>query len=159
MRKNRFFKSIRAVSPVIATIILVAISIVMAISIAYWALGIGNSFTKFEKVQYSSAPYATYDQINSQWKITTSIQNTGTATATVNNVFLNGQPYNTYTPAGVVNPAPVSGVIASLAPGKSATITVTLANQGGGAWVSGMSVQFDIVTAAGNSYPTTVTLP
>jgi len=50
----------RAVSPVIATIILVAIAIVMAIAVAYWALGLGGTFTRYEKIEIMSM-YAVSD--------------------------------------------------------------------------------------------------
>ncbi len=157
---KKFRRNAKAVSPVIATIILVAMSIVMAIAVAYWALGIGNSFTKFEKVQYTSTYPVTND--NSTWTIFMNVKNTGTATATINNVFLNGQPFSSYgtgdeTPT--INPAQsTSGVIATVNPGESQTITVNLKDSVG-TWVSGMNVQVDVMTAAGNSYPATVLLP
>ncbi|MBS7653197.1 type IV pilin, partial [Candidatus Bathyarchaeota archaeon] len=45
----------RGVSPVIATIIIVAIAIVMALAVAYWMLGLGGAFTRFEKLEFQSA--------------------------------------------------------------------------------------------------------
>ncbi len=39
-------------SIIISTIIIVAISITMAIAVSFWAMGIGNSFTKFEKLEF-----------------------------------------------------------------------------------------------------------
>lgn len=160
-RVNNFHRSVEAVSPVIATIILVAIAIVMAISVAYWALGIGNSFTKFEKVQYTNSyalPTAT------GWTVTMDVKNTGTATSTIKAVYLNGLPLTAYPdiPEGT---RPTATFSASLAPGQSQTVTVALNSNEDGqsagtkSWVSGMTVQADIMTAAGNSYPTTVTLP
>jgi FlaG/FlaF family flagellin (archaellin) len=152
MKRKNFFRNIKAVSPVIATIILVAISIVMAISVAYWALGIGGSFTKFEKIQYTYA-YPTSD--GSDWSIHLNIKNTGTATATINNIFLNGQPYDTYTTAlPTVTFDPDSTLVN---PGQNSTVTITAAYSE--QWASGMSVQVDVMTAAGNSYPTTVMIP
>ena len=55
-----FRRCIKAVSPVIATIIIVAIAITMSIAVAYWLLGLGGSFTKFEKVEFTTA-YVTGD--------------------------------------------------------------------------------------------------
>ncbi|MCW4024166.1 MAG: DUF4352 domain-containing protein [Candidatus Bathyarchaeota archaeon] len=152
MKRKNFFRSIKAVSPVIATIILVAISIVMAISVAYWALGIGGSFTKFEKMQYTYAyPVANED---STWSIMLNVKNTGTATATINNIFLNGQPYTTYTTEPTVTFDPDSMLVN---PGQNSTITITAGYAE--PWASGMSIQVDVMTAAGNSYPTTVMIP
>ena len=47
--------NLKAVSPVIATIIIVAIAITMSIAVAYWLLGLGSSFTKYEKVEFTTA--------------------------------------------------------------------------------------------------------
>ena len=95
MRKLRNNK--KGMSIVISTIIIVAVSITMAIAISFWAMGIGNSFTKFEKLEYVSA-YAGDTQVifggRPCYQITLQIKNTGTNTATINNVFLDGKPFN-----------------------------------------------------------------
>jgi flagellin-like protein len=44
----------RAVSPVIATIIIVAVAIVMSIAVAYWVLGLAGTFTRYEKIEIMS---------------------------------------------------------------------------------------------------------
>jgi FlaG/FlaF family flagellin (archaellin) len=159
-QKIRIFRrNVRAVSPVIATIILVAISIVMAIAVAYWALGIGNSFTKFEKIQYTSTTYALPTETG--WTVYMDVKNTGTATATITSINLNGLPISAYPAEG----QPVATFTATIAPGDSQTVSVTLSSTEAGingaahSWVSGMTVGVDVNTAAGNSYPTTVLLP
>ncbi len=38
-------------SPVIATVILVAVAITVAVAVAYWMGGIASQYTKFEKVE------------------------------------------------------------------------------------------------------------
>ena len=50
--RRTFRGNVKAVSPVIATIIIVAIAITMSIAVAYWLLGLGSSFTKYEKVEF-----------------------------------------------------------------------------------------------------------
>lgn len=161
--KKGFRWNKKGISTVIATIIIVAISIVMAIAVAYWAMGIGGSFTRFEKLQFTSS-YAT--PATGGWLITINVKNTGTAAATISDVFLNGQPSSTYaTPLPVISPTPTTGpTIATLTAGGQSTITVKLDNtekDAGGnlVWTSGMSVELRLQTAAGNSYPTTVQLP
>jgi len=44
----------RAVSPVIATVILVAITITVAVAVAYWMSSIAGQYTQFEKVEIQS---------------------------------------------------------------------------------------------------------
>lgn len=86
-----FRRSIKAVSPVIATIIIVAIAITMSIAVAYWVLGLGSSFTKYEKVEFTSA-YA--DLTGGNFVAVMNFKNTGSATATVDSatIFYNGKP-------------------------------------------------------------------
>lgn len=150
--KRSFRKSKKGISTVIATIIIVAITIVMAIAVAYWALGIGGSFTRFEKLQYTYG-YVTGGGAN-PWVINLQAQNTGTAQATISNIYLNGQPLSTYggTATTLVMPN-------AMPAGSTSTFTVTLTAGGTAPWVSGMSVEVSIQTAAGNSYPKTFSLP
>jgi hypothetical protein len=149
IRKLRGSK--KGISTVIATIIIVAISIVMAISVAYWAMGIGNSFTKFEKLEWISI-YS--DRLaNGNFRVYVQIKNTGTAVATINNIFIDTRPYNTFT--GVSQ----SGLMGqTLAIGQtSPNAWIQLPN--GGTWSSGNTVTVIIETAAGRQYPNSVVLP
>ena len=77
----------KAVSPVISTVILVAVAITVAVAVAYWMGGIAGQYTKFEKVEIKSAVcgYDSYDN----WVITITLKNTGTATSTLNALYVN----------------------------------------------------------------------
>ncbi len=55
MNKLGLLKNKKAMSIVISTVIIVAITITMSIAVAFWAMGIGNSLTKFEKLEIVSA--------------------------------------------------------------------------------------------------------
>jgi len=146
---KRIFGSRKAVSPVIATIIIVAIAIVMSIAVAYWVLGLGAAFTKYEKVQFTSA-YAT--GIPGAYMINMLLRNTGTATATLDTttVFLNGVPIGS---AG----GNATFVPTQLIPGNS-TITATISLTGA-QYSSGMSVEIMVQTASGSQYPKVIVLP
>jgi len=88
--KNRY-----AISPVIATIIIVAVTIAVAIAVAFWMGGLTGVFTRFEKLEIISA-YADTTTDGSGWNINLIVKNTGTTTATIDNVFINGKPFSTY---------------------------------------------------------------
>ena len=90
-RKNR---SRRAVSPVIATVILVAIAITIAVAVAYWMGGIAGSFTKFEQVEIQTGVCSIDGSGN--WQIDISLKNTGTASATLTNIFVNDVEVSLY---------------------------------------------------------------
>lgn len=77
----------KGVSPVIATVILVAVAITVSVAVAYWMSGIAGQYTNFEKVEISSA-VVTVDG-SGNWIVTIDVKNTGTATATIDAVFVN----------------------------------------------------------------------
>jgi FlaG/FlaF family flagellin (archaellin) len=138
-RRNR-----KAISTVIATIIIVAIAIVMAISAAYWAMGVGGAFTRFEKMQYTYA-YVTpvTGDADANYKITFELKNTGQTTTTLSDqVLINGQPA-TATFAGDKITAEPGDVIDGL-----------VSFQG----VSGTSVELKVASTT-TQYPTVVVLP
>jgi len=160
---RRNLKRNLGVSTVIATIIIVSISIVMAIAVAYWAMGIGNSFTKFEKIEfiniYSDSP-ANYTAYNSgdarAFRLVLTLKNTGSATATVDTITLNGRPYSTYTATPSVGQNGLIGQ--SILAGRQITGYIFLPTTTPD-WRSGDYVAVTIGTTAGRDYPNTVTLP
>jgi flagellin-like protein len=85
------FKDRKAISPVIATVILVAVAITIAVAVAYWMGGISSQYTKFEKVEISTA-YSVKE--TNDWKITLALKNSGSADSTLSSVFLNNRPLN-----------------------------------------------------------------
>jgi hypothetical protein len=131
--------------------------------------GIGNSFTKFEKVEFTSIyadPQKYYNATIQQpdgnyfngtaFTVFITLKNTGTAAATINNIFLNSRPYDTaydnITQSNIVGTTLAVGQ--ALAPRGLITLPLNA-----GIWSSGMSVQVEIQTAAGRTYSNTVVLP
>jgi hypothetical protein len=153
-------------SIVISTIIIVAVSITMAIAISFWAMGIGNSFTKFEKLEYVTAYAGDTTVLHSPgnlqcYRIYVTLKNTGTNTATINNVFLDGKPYNAIYPISRVPGGqlayPFALMSVSLQTGQTTTgayIDLPV----GGFWNSGDYVLLEIETSAGRHYPYTVVI-
>jgi flagellin-like protein len=86
-----FMRERKAISPVIATVILVAVAITVAVGVSYWMGGISSQYTQFEKVEIQTG-YATYDTVDDIWTVTMAIKNSGSAQATINMVFLNDVP-------------------------------------------------------------------
>ena len=92
----RKLKSRKAVSPVIATVILVAVAITVAVAVSYWMSGISSQYTKFEKVEIQSG-VCTWDDTNFQWNIQLKVKNTGTATSTLIGCFISEIEVDNYT--------------------------------------------------------------
>jgi flagellin-like protein len=95
VKNMRNIRSRKAVSPVIATVILVAVAITVAVAVAYWMGGIAGQYTKFEKVEVQTA-VCTYDSTNTYWKVAMKLKNTGTATATMVAAFINDVEVQNY---------------------------------------------------------------
>ena len=83
----------KAVSPVIATVILVAVAITVSVGVSYWMSGISSQYTQFEKVEIQTA-YST-KTTGSGWLITMNLKNSGTSAASLTDVFINDVPLNT----------------------------------------------------------------
>lgn len=80
----------RAISPVIATVILVAVTIAISISAAYWMSGTSGQYTGFEKIEIPTA-YSTLNPTvnNAKWRIHLSLKNSGPNPAKITYVMLN----------------------------------------------------------------------
>jgi len=102
MKSIRTLDKRRAVSPVIATVILVAVTITVAVAVSYWISGISSQYTSFEKVEIKSA-YASrkYDtdatgDVFKGWVIKIGVQNTGSSTSTLDSLLVNNKPLDEY---------------------------------------------------------------
>ncbi|ADG90713.1 archaellin/type IV pilin N-terminal domain-containing protein [Thermosphaera aggregans] len=135
----------KAISPVIATVIIVAVAIAISIAVALWLTGIVGGFTTVENLQIT---YAYAEKTGTVWNIQLRIENKGTGTATIDQVFVNGKPLDS-------NAINISLPI-SINPGQSQSITITLSGTG---FSSGQQVEVKLHTASGKEYPKMVTLP
>jgi len=165
----------RAISPVIATIIIVAVAIVMSIAVAYWMMGLATTFTRYEKLEFTSAyaiPVFDSEANRYNYTIRITLKNTGTSPATVTMFLLNGIPYNeikendelvVVTIVVTTDNAifePEKGVTINPGDGKDFEITFpkgTVTPMGN--LTSGVSLEIVVQTAAGNQYPKHVKLP
>jgi flagellin-like protein len=143
MLKNKKLNR-RGISPVIATIIIVAVAIAIAIAVAFWVVGIAGLFTRYEKLEISYI-YAKTEE-GGGWTINLAVKNTGSATATIDQVFLNGIP----------SPEAASVLTTSLPPGGSLVTSFSLSTN---SYKPGMTLEVKLHTAAGQEYYKAVVLP
>ena len=165
-----FMRERKAISPVIATVILVAVAITVAVGVSYWMGGISSQYTQFEKVEIQTG-YATYDDTNYIWTVTMAIKNSGSADATINMVFLNDVPCgaaNYHVTASNVTATewgtsvPTNGV--NLKAGESATVYVYIDNPCSGVTElaglsSGTTINVKLHSAGGMDYIKLIRLP
>ncbi|MCC5990023.1 MAG: DUF4352 domain-containing protein [Thermosphaera sp.] len=141
----------KAISPVIATVIIVAVAIAISIAVALWLTGIVGGFTTVENLQIT---YAYAEKTSTGWRIQLKVENKGTGTATIDEVFVNGVPIGQIEGANI-DPEIGNGI--SINPGDSRSITITLSSSNG--FSSGQQVEVKLHTASGKEYPKMVTLP
>jgi flagellin-like protein len=126
------------ISPVVATVILVAVAIVIAIAVAFWASGLVGVFTRFEKLEIVSAVMTSPTQFEVR------IRNTGSAPTQIIQVVVQGQF------VGLATPGPVQVDV-----GQTVICTVDL-----GALTNspppGITVELAFYSSGGKTYPTAV---
>ncbi|MEM2181876.1 MAG: archaellin/type IV pilin N-terminal domain-containing protein [Nitrososphaerota archaeon] len=128
------------ISPVVATVILVAVAIVIAIAVAFWASGLVGVFTRFEKIEIQSAYY-------DGSSIVIIAKNTGSSNAVIDMIMANGAPC-------IVTSSPINiGSTFSIA------ITACDSDAGGTIYTGGVTNEIALHTTSGKTYPVAVLVP
>jgi flagellin-like protein len=164
----------RGISPVIATVILVAVAITVAVAVAYWMSGIAGQYTSFEKVEIQSG-YAVKDDPFTGWSLILTLKNSGTSTATLINCFINeqiiggsgtgvlGTVYADGVISGTIPPTPAGGigettdVGITIDSGKTVEVTTTIIPLAFSS--SGTTISVKLHSAAGMDYIRLIKLP
>jgi len=158
-------RSSSGISPVVATVILVAIAIVIAIAVAFWASGLVGIFTRFEKLEVIAAvPDGTGN-------VELLVKNTGSSSATIDDIYVNGVPLGrdgvTFTNDGnrldatnppAQNACPNAGPC-RLQPGEDIVIDVDGPEGADSDWTPGVTYEIAVHTASGKTYPIAVLIP
>ena len=149
MRKIR---SRKAVSPVIATVILVAVAITVAVAVSYWMGGITSQYTKFEKVEIQSGSCS--KDASGNWTITMDLKNSGTATATLISIFINDVEIDFYGEIPIATNFTTDMTDSySLTSGMSGTINIYISSSKVGSTLSsGTTVNIKVHSAGGMDY-------
>jgi flagellin-like protein len=152
--KTKKIDNRKAVSPVIATVILVAVAITVAVAVAYWMGGIAGQYTKFEKVEIQTA-YSVRTP-GSGWNISMELKNTGSAASTLNRVFVNDIPvsqsnYNQTTWIAGEMSVDIEYLGTTVNPGESMTVQVYI-SETYSTLTSGTTVNVKIHSAGGMDY-------
>jgi len=141
--KNRKMKGIE---PIIAVVILIAVTLVIAIGVIGWIMGWWGTMGAVESLQiYPDSYINTTDTLN---KLYLHIKNTGSAAAVIYKIEIVG--IETLTNTGDFSGGTVKD--GTVGPGVEDTLTVPLT----GGYVPGTNYQVKIYTKAGNVYTATV---
>ncbi|MGD0329781.1 MAG: archaellin/type IV pilin N-terminal domain-containing protein [Nitrososphaeria archaeon] len=138
----------KGISPVIATVILIAVAVAIAIAVAFWASGLVGSFTRFEKMDIINY-YATRN--SGDYIFTINMENAGPSEIVIQDIFVNGEPLNSFWSAATVNGSSFSSI--SINPGQKCEILVMFPdNNGVRAFSSGQTVEISVQTSSGVHY-------
>jgi flagellin-like protein len=166
----------KGISPVIATVIIVAVTITVAIAISFWMGGIAGLYTRFEKLEIVYSTVA-WDDTGKYWTVTLKVKNTGSADTKIDDILLNGvtirdvanSTANANWGSGTSSApsvTPKSGkcdsVSISLNSGGEVYIVVAIPNgakMGSSTATSGLSLELKLHTSGGKEYPKILTLP
>jgi flagellin-like protein len=137
LRKIR--KNAKALSPVVASIILIAVTVAVSIAVAAWMGALTVGFMNTEQVKVTNCHFVTGGAINC------TITNSGTSDVTISEIWVNNEQQST----GIV----WSGA-AGIVP-KNTAITVQFSYT----WASGSSYSIQFKSTQGNTFPYTASAP
>jgi flagellin-like protein len=135
----KMLRSKKALSPVVASIILIAVTVAVSIAVAAWMGALTFTFTKTEEITISSS--ILWGTGNANLTIT----NTGPASATITGAKVDAKTADWHDPNGTSNPS--GGYTLS----KGDTKVFMIDNPSGN-WTLGTKYTFTIVTASGHTY-------
>ncbi len=129
----------RAISPVIATIIIVAVTIAIAIAVAGWLMGLWGSYGSVE--QLTIMPDSTITNSSGTIVLSLHVKNTGSKSATITKIEV----------VGIGTATSINGTTtASLPQGYDSTFPVEIAATG--TYSAGTQYLIKVYTDSGNVY-------
>ncbi|MCD6243578.1 hypothetical protein J7K06_07870 [Candidatus Bathyarchaeota archaeon] len=147
---KKLFRSKKALSPVVAAIILIAVTVAVSIAVAAWMGALTFSFMGgAEELNILSV---TYDETNKQVKI--KVTNSGSGTITISDIEIDGTTYKDFnsTNNGSVSPS----LPDDLDKGETETYTITFTTW---PFQSGVKYEFTVITAKGHQFSYQKTAP
>jgi flagellin-like protein len=142
----RIFKSKKALSPVVAAIILIAVTVAVSIAVAAWMGALTFTFMKTEELKVQSHTWAT-----NRTYVDLTVKNTGTGALTVSEVRKND--------VAIPNANVTIGGTALSANGYTMDAGVTATFRLTASYTSGVKYEFALLTATGNKYTYVTTAP
>jgi len=135
---KKLWKNIKALSPVVAAIILIAVTVAVSIAVAAWMGALTFTFTKTEELKITGYTWTNNTQI------VLTVVNTGQTDVTLSGAQIDDATAYYWLPG-----------TASLTKGSTTTVTIRKSS----AFTSGVTYNFAVLTATGNKYPYTAKYP
>jgi len=131
---KKLFRNKKALSPVVAAIILIAVTVAVSIAVAAWMGALTFTFMGTEELKITNVEFLSGNHVN------ITLQNTGTSPITVNEIYISGS--TNLLSSSITLPA-----------NSQQEVQVNYS------WQSGYSYQIKVVTSKGNQFYYTATAP
>ena len=131
-------RSRKALSPVVASIILIAVTVAVSIAVAAWMGALTFSFTATEQLQLTNMQF---DSSTAHAHIYVTVNNTGTASVTINEAYVNGVKISNVVENTTANGLPLSWGANS---GKILDIPYS--------WTIGSNYEVKLMSSKGNAF-------
>ena len=142
----KILKNKKALSPVVASIILIAVTVAVSIAVAAWMGALTFTFTKTEELKITGIAWGSnYANLT--------VTNPGASDLTITHLKVDG----TLT-SGVIGSTSIPATGGTYTLSKGSTVVVKV-NHPTGTFTSGVKYTFAILTSAGNQYEYVATKP
>ncbi|MGA2766951.1 MAG: archaellin/type IV pilin N-terminal domain-containing protein [Candidatus Bathyarchaeia archaeon] len=138
----KILRSRKALSPVVASIILIAVTVAVSIAVAAWMGALTFNFMATEQGQVTNLTFTVGDATSG--KIMVTFNNTGTNAITINELWVNNAKVTTG-----ISPALGTSTLANS--GTQYTVTIAV--------VAGSQYEVKLVSSKGNAFPRSGTAP
>jgi flagellin-like protein len=138
----------RGIEPIIAVVILVAVTLVIAIGVIGWIMGWWGAFGATESLQFYPDSSIVFDDTQNKWVLNLHLKNAGSASAVIYKIEISG--VETLDNTNDFSGKTVRG--GTVGAGTEDTLTIQLSRS----YTSGTSYLIKIYTRAGNVYSVTV---
>jgi archaeal type IV pilus assembly protein PilA len=145
MKRKMNTRKKRALSPVVASIILIAVTVAVSIAVAAWMGALTVGFMATEELKITSMSFA----VGPPKTIVVVASNTGTTPVTLNSATVNGVA------ATSVTYSSGSDTTGTVAANAKITITITPAAD----WTNGSNYQVKLTSTKGNTFMYTAVAP
>jgi len=107
----KIFKNAKALSPVVASIILIAVTVAVSIAVAAWMGALTFTFMGTEEIRITNVAFGPAG--SSSW-IAVTVNNTGTSPVTINEAWINNVKQTSFNPTLPNNIAANGGMVLNI---------------------------------------------
>jgi flagellin-like protein len=107
----KILKNAKALSPVVASIILIAVTVAVSIAVAAWMGALTFTFMGTEEIRITNVAFGSAS--SNSW-IAVTVNNTGTSPVTINEAWVNGVKQSNFSPTLPNNIAANGGMVLNI---------------------------------------------